>query len=129
MKKLLLSLIIFSGLLFFTTQTTHAALKKSQKVIVAAYRTTRDVRVTFANVKYAKKISYQLSYMRAGGISDGAGGIITPSGKSITKILTLGSCSTGNVCTYHQGVKNIKLKVTAWYSPSLTVESKTYSIR
>lgn len=129
MKKLLLALIIIAGFLLFTPQTAHASLKKSQKVIVAAYRTTMDVRVTFANVKYAQKISYELSYIRAGGISDGAGGIITPKGKTITKILTLGSCSTGNVCTYHTGVKNIKLKFTVWYSPSLTVESKTYLIR
>ncbi len=129
MKKLLLVLIAFLFVSTTLASPTFAALKKSQKIIVSAYRTTRDVRAIFSNVKYAKKISYELSYQRAGGISDGAGGTIIPKGKSITKIFTLGSCSTGNVCTYHKGVKNIKLKVTTWYSPSLTVETKTYSIK
>jgi len=129
MKKVLLVLIAFLLVSSLFISPSFAALKKSQRIIVSAYRTTKDVRAVFSNVKYAKKISYELSYTRLGGINDGAGGTIIPKGKTITKILTLGSCSTGNVCTYHKGIKNIKLKVTTWYAPSLTVETKIYSIK
>ena len=127
MKKILLTLIL---LLSFATYFTPSVLAaKIQKISVSTYRSTKDIRATFSNLKNAKKISYTLTYVRAGGISDGAGGTLIPKGKTITKIITLGSCSTGNVCTIHKGLKNIKLKVTTWYSPSLTVETKTYTIK
>lgn len=128
MKKILLALIVVL-LVVGAASPAWAAKTKIQKVAVSVYKTPRDVRATFSNFKNAKKISYQLTYKRAGGISDGAGGTVLPKGKSVTKIMTLGSCSTGNVCTYHKGVTNIKLKVTVWYSPSLTVETKTYTVK
>ena len=128
MKKILLVIIVAISLFAIFVPQTLAALKKSQRIIVSSYRTTRDVRAIFSNVKYAKKISYELSYTRTGNIKDGAGGIIIPKGKSITKVLALGTCS-GKVCTFHKGVKNIKLKITTWYAPSLTVETKVYSIK
>ena len=129
MKKLFIVTLLLFSLFIITSpiKIEAAGLKNSARIKVSAYKTAKDVRATFSNLKSAKKISYELTYTRSG-LRDGAGGTIIPKGKTVTKIVTLGTCS-GKVCTFHKGVANIKLKVTTWYSPSLTVETKTYSIR
>ena len=131
MKKFLLSLLLLVTVTFVFASQTYAApkLKSSQRIRVSAFRTAKEVKMTFSNLGFAKKIAYQLTYKRAGA-QDGAAGTIFPtSKKAVVRSILLGTCSTGAVCTYHRNVTNVKLKVTTWYSPSLAVETKTYNIK
>lgn len=132
MRKLLIVAVLIVSLLFTAAFATrvYAAVKltNAARLRVATSRTVRDIRITFSNVKSAKKITYEVTYKRAG-LQDGAAGTIIPKKNTdMTKIVTLGTCS-GRVCIYHKNVSNIKLKVTTWYSPSLVVETKTYTIK
>ncbi|MCL4365950.1 hypothetical protein M1437_01865, partial [Patescibacteria group bacterium] len=59
-----------------------------------------------------KKLSYELTY-DTDTISDGVIGSVDLSGENEYEKsgITLGTCSTGGTCSYHSGVKNIKLIV------------------
>ncbi len=126
MRKFLAALLASIVLLVLTQGTSYAAVKYSpQTVSVLNYNQT-NLKVTFANVKKASNISYDLVY-EANGIAQGVGGSIQPKGKTIVaKTITIGTCSSGT-CVNHKKLKKMKLMVTFSF-PGKTI-SKTYTIK
>ncbi len=126
MKKLLFGFLASLVILFSISSPSLAAAKYSPQTIPVLHYNQTSLKVTFANVKKASLISYDLVY-EANGIPQGVGGSIMPKGKTIvTKTITLGTCSSGT-CVNHKKLKKMKLMVTFEF-PGKTI-SKTYSIK
>jgi len=70
----------------------------------------RALNVYFGNPSKAKSISYILSY-RGNDSDQGAMGSVDVSSGNTSRELLFGTCST-SVCTYHQGISNMKFGVT-----------------
>lgn len=97
-----------------TSGTSKSTGTKTQGVTsVVKFRSDRKaVNVTFRNLKIAKSVSYTLSYLTDKGITQGAGGDVSPTSPDPTlRELLFGTCSSG-VCRYDTGITNAKLVVT-----------------
>lgn len=70
----------------------------------------KALNVYFGNVSKAKSVSYILMY-RGSDSDQGAMGSVDVASGNTTRELLFGTCST-SVCTYHQGISNMKLEVT-----------------
>ena len=70
----------------------------------------RALNVYFGNPSKAKSISYILTY-RGNDSDQGAMGSVDVSSGNTSRELLFGTCST-SVCTYHQGISNMRLEVT-----------------
>lgn len=70
----------------------------------------RALNVYFANLSKAKSVSYILTY-RGNDSDQGAMGSVDVASGNTTRELLFGTCST-SVCTYHQGISNMRLEVT-----------------
>ena len=70
----------------------------------------RALNVYFGNLSKAKSVSYILTY-RGNDSDQGAMGSVDVASGNTTRELLFGTCST-SVCTYHQGISNIRLEVT-----------------
>lgn len=70
----------------------------------------RALNVYFGNPSKAKSISYILTY-RGNDSDQGAMGSVDVAAGNTTRELLFGTCST-SVCTYHQGISNMRLEVT-----------------
>lgn len=126
MRKIFLSVLAsFIILLSFNTPILAATKYSPQTIPVLNYN-QNTLKVTFANVKKASNISYDLIY-EANGIPQGVSGVIAPKGKAIVaKTITIGTCSSGT-CVSHKKLKKMKLMVTFEF-PGKTI-SKTYSVK
>lgn len=125
MKKIVLGILASFIILLSFNAPTLAAKYSPQTVPVLNINQT-SLKVTFANVKKASAISYDLVY-EANGIPQGVGGTIQPKGKTVvSKTITIGTCSSGT-CVNHKKLKKMKLMVTFNF-PGKTI-SKTYSIK
>lgn len=90
----------------------QTALAQTPQVVSAKLRSDRRALiVNFKNLSQVKSLSYTLSY-KAGGISQGVVGTITPKTDTAKRELLFGTCSK-NVCRYHKNIKEMKLVVTA----------------
>lgn len=115
MRKVLtlgLALFITSALslslLTSTIQAKHLS-KKNPTVSASIAKNKRSVYASFSNLGNVKTISYQLTYDSNKG-PQGAGGSIKSTGRTVSRTITLGTCSR-KVCTYHTNIKNAKLSV------------------
>lgn len=83
--------------------------KKSPTLSASVAKNRRSIYASFLNLSTVKSVSYTLTYDTSDKGPQGASGSIKV-GKSASAARTLlfGTCS-GRVCTYHRGVKNIKL--------------------
>ena len=125
MRKIFLSILASFIILLSFNAPILAATYSPQTIPVLNYNQT-NLKITFANVKKASNISYDLVY-EANGMPQGVGGAIQPKGKTIvTKTITIGTCSSGT-CVNHKKLKKMKLMVTFSF-PGKTI-SKTYSIK
>lgn len=122
MKKLsVLVLLVFS--LLFASSAEAKVLPQSKKatgtitptgtgvnVAVKLRADRKAVIVYFSNLQNAKAVSYSLTYS-TNSQEEGAVGSLNL-GKAVvaSQELLFGTCSKG-VCTYHVGVKNVKLEV------------------
>jgi len=70
----------------------------------------RALNVYFGNLSKAKSVSYILTY-RGNDSDQGAMGSVDVASGNTTRELLFGTCST-SVCTYHQGISNMRLEVT-----------------
>ncbi len=70
----------------------------------------RALNVYFANLSKARSVSYILTY-RGNDSDQGAMGSVDVASGNTTRELLFGTCST-SVCTYHQGISNMRLEVT-----------------
>lgn len=126
MRKLLAGLLASIVILIVTQGTSYAAAKYSPQTISVLNYNQTNLKVTFANIKKASNISYELVY-EANGIPQGVGGTVQPKGKAIvSKTITIGTCSSGT-CVNHKKLKKMKLMVTFTF-PGKTI-SKTYNIK
>lgn len=130
MKKVL-SIVIFTFALLFIFQTPSLAAKKiptiyAPQAITVLNLNHTNLKTTFLLVKKATEISYTLTY-EANGIPQGVDGTISPNGKNtVTKNITLGTCSSGS-CVSHTKIKKMKLTV-IYHFPGKTI-TKTYSVK
>ena len=122
MKIFLIFSLLLANLVFFSPPVLAKKLvhRVSQPVKSASSITIKPklrgdrlaLIVNFNNLGQASSLSYELTY-EANGIPQGVRGQITPSGENSTqRELLFGTCS-GNVCTYHQNIKNMKFTVTS----------------
>lgn len=104
-----LALII--SLVFVFSFPAYAEAKASAKPTLGASiaKNKRYISVSFGNLSNTKRIKYQLTYGSTKG-PQGVSGTLSPSSKSLSRQLTLGTCSK-KVCVYHQGVKGMILNV------------------
>ncbi|MBI4973718.1 hypothetical protein HZC27_03860 [Candidatus Roizmanbacteria bacterium] len=70
----------------------------------------RALNVYFGNLAKARSVSYILTY-RGNDSDQGAMGSVDVASGSTNRELLFGTCST-SVCTYHQGISNMRLEVT-----------------
>ena len=70
----------------------------------------RALNVYFGNLSKARSVSYILTY-RGNDSDQGAMGSVDVASGNTTRELLFGTCST-SVCTYHQGISNMRLEVT-----------------
>jgi len=70
----------------------------------------RALNVYFGNLAKARSVSYILTY-RGNDSDQGAMGSVDVASGNTTRELLFGTCST-SVCTYHQGISNMRLEVT-----------------
>jgi len=103
-------------------------VEASVKVAIEPIENNRKVRLTIDNIpsKY-KTIEYDLLYDAKDGVPRGVQGTITLDGSSYEKDIVLGSCST-NVCTYDEGVTEVKLTMRFSDGTSARVFDKTFPL-
>jgi len=118
MKKLI-SLLIIVCLLFSVSlvfpqaqvEAKHKAgygTKKGPTLYASVAKNRRSIYATFSNISTVKSISYTLIYDTDRGSQGASGTIKVGKTNSAARTLLFGTCSN-RVCTYHKGVKNIKL--------------------
>lgn len=146
MKRVFLSILIFSALLF--SSAFHPADVSAKKRIIrssgakASKATTASNRliiqpkirrdrkalvVNFSNLNAVSSFTYELSYT-ASGIPQGVAGTVTSSGENGTqRELLFGTCSK-TVCRYHTGIRNMTFVVTSTLKSGLKVR-KTFRVK
>lgn len=107
---LLLTLALTLSLTFFPSSIL-ASHSRTPAVAATLAKNRLSVNASFLNLRNVAQVKYQLTYDSNKG-PQGAGGTIRVGrrNKSLWRRLLLGTCS-GRVCTYHSGVRNIKLSV------------------
>lgn len=131
-KSLVMVLVLF--LFLSRAQSVNALMKRTFKSSAPAASKTvsanigvtpklidrQNLRIFFSNVKKAKSIDYELTYI-ASGLEQGVFGSVkgADSGSSVTRTMYFGTCSH-KVCTPHRNIKNMALTVTI-----KSVEGKT----
>lgn len=92
----------------------QTAVRPAGNNVAVSPRLRRDkhaLNIYFSNLQKATGASYTLTYQTQGRQEGAGGSIRQEEGNSTTRELLFGTCSK-NVCTYHQGIKNMKLEVT-----------------
>lgn len=116
---LLLSLLLFASsveaklLPRFSSPVRNGGGGGGGGSVVVSPKLRRDraaLNVYFGNVSRARSISYILTY-RGNDSDQGAMGSVNVASGNTTRELLFGTCST-SVCTYHQGISNMRLEVT-----------------
>jgi hypothetical protein len=125
MKRKYLVVVLALFLFFSEVQNASALMKRTFKSTAPASKTSggsvgvtprladrQNLRIYFSNVKSAKTIDYELTYV-ANGLEQGVFGSVKGSaaGSSVTRTMYFGTCSH-KVCTPHRNIKNMKLTVT-----------------
>jgi hypothetical protein len=82
----------------------------------------KTVIATVTNPQGITSISYELSYMTQGGLARGAIGVFDLTKSPVSKEITLGSCAS--VCTYDQGVYDLKLILKLTKTDGITYQSQ-----
>lgn len=100
---------------FVSKNAAPAARRVGSSLIPISVRYRPDkkaVLFNFSNFGSITKADYAFTYT-ANGLQQGAGGTVYPTNEP-TKVreLLFGTCSTG-VCTYHSGIRDAKLTVSA----------------
>ena len=137
--RLFISILsIFIVVFFLSVSQTHAITRRklsgaSNKVFTTGVGISarlrpdrRAVILTVSHLQLTTSVSYLLTY-DANGKSEGAAGAIKESGYLATRELLFGTCSKG-VCTYHVGITNARLEVTANLKSGRTL-TKRFRIR
>lgn len=135
---------LLSSLLFLTPQPTHALVRRKLTTKVAApvinrgsvgtvgmlgrLRSDRRALIlSITGLNNTESVSYLFTYYGSGQ-NQGAQGVIRPTeGIATSRELLFGTCSHG-VCTYHNGIKDARLEVTAKLKNGKTT-IKRYKIR
>jgi hypothetical protein len=113
------------GSIFDSVKLPNAALIK---VKTNLDNPNHKLDITFTNSLFAKKVTYELTYVHDGQTEGVVGSINGPLGLlPVQKHIVLGTCS-GMSCVYHTGLSNMKLKVTTMYTLFDKVETATYTI-
>lgn len=102
-----------------------AAIKTVSSNTFVSAKLRRDrlaLNVYFANISKYSQISYTLTYT-ANGVEQGVQGSVSGGQNSQSRELLFGTCSK-NVCTYHRGIQNMHLTVTAAKSDGTSVVKK-----
>ena len=68
--------------------------------------------VYFGNLSRVKSVSYTLMYQGNGSDQGAMGSLDSGNGNSVNRELLFGTCSTNNVCRYHENISGMKLEVT-----------------
>lgn len=112
-------------------EASHTApfnLPNATKIKVYPALGTDILKITFSNLIFARKISYELTYNHSGG-SEGVVGEFSPRRvKFVVKVIDLGTCSSGGTCVPHENLSNMKLKVTTKYFLFNRTETVIYTI-
>lgn len=144
MKRLLFTFVIIFFLLLpvFFPSSAQAAKKLVRKKAVTkkttavvsslpskvSYRGDKHgIFLTFSNFSGIESVAYSFTYATHG-VPQGAGGNITASNNPTSqRELLFGTCST-SACTYHGGLTNARLILTAKYTNGKTA-TKAYRIK
>jgi hypothetical protein len=97
----------------FTAPVRRGGGASTRAFVVVSPKLRADrkaLNVYFGNPSKAKSISYILTY-RGNDSDQGAMGTVDTASGNTTRELLFGTCST-SVCTYHQGISNMRLEVT-----------------
>jgi hypothetical protein len=110
-----------------SVRTNNAGVSSSAISAVRLRPDRKAVIVTFLNLNKYQNVSYTLTYT-ANGIDQGVSGSISTAGQtSASRELLFGTCSK-NVCTYHVGIRDMRLEITAT-TPSGSTIVKKYRIK
>lgn len=85
------------------------------------------VNVTFINLSKVKEITYTLTYI-GNGVEQGVRGSLIPTLSEATERELLFATCSKNICTWHNGIQNMKLYVTTTTKTGRTT-TKLYKIR
>lgn len=94
------------------TYSPNNSQEASPSVSLSLFDDKKSVSFVIDNIKGYRQVSYELTYDSDLATQGVVGNVeLEPGMEKYEKVITLGTCSTGESCVYHQGVKNFYLKV------------------
>lgn len=141
MKKVLLLLVLLFSFALVSTPVVNADFRDyMHKVKMPRFedidvntkfdKQDHELNISFTDLKFVKKVSYELTYKHSLGEEGIMGEFKVNDEKRIKRIIFLGTCSTGGTCINHTKISKIKLKVRTTYSnPFNKIETETFSIK
>lgn len=142
MKKAVLSVIFLLGVIIFAASNPvfaakkfvskssipRARVSKGSIPVIVRYRSDHlGILLSFANFNGIDSATYSFTYS-SNGNPQGAGGTIKSTSNSTSpRELLFGTCSTA-VCTYHTGLTNARLVLTANFTNGRTA-TKVFRIK
>ncbi|NMB83845.1 hypothetical protein GYA28_00990 [Candidatus Roizmanbacteria bacterium] len=96
---------------FSTSRSTGKTYSSGVGVSARLRADHQALNVYFSNLQKAASVMYTLVY-EANSKEEGVSGSIDISSGNASRELLFGTCSTNNVCTYHQNITNMRFEVT-----------------
>lgn len=107
---------------------TRAIISKGSIPSLVKYRTDRlGILLSFTSFNGIDSVNYSFTYNSNNGPQGAGGTIRSTNNPTSQRELLFGTCST-SVCTYHSGLSNARLVLTAKMTNGRTV-TKTYKIK
>ncbi len=141
MKKVLLLLVLLFSFALVSTPVVNADFRDYMHKVKMPHfedidvntkldKQDHELKISFSDLKYVKKVSYELTYKHSLGEEGIMGEFDVNGEKRIKKEIFLGTCSTGGTCVNHTKISKMKLKVRTIYgNPFNKTETETFSIK